>query len=177
MQAPNLDLVVDTFFQIKELRLDAYISQLRTELIPEIRKLEENEKIIWYSFLIHNHRNLDGRVPSTDDNLYIHLRLGLPDGANVEEFINELPGHFEQPKRKTLSAISGVDVSIINENDWAYAWKALGEALEWILGFIEAHAPDADVHISQVIQFLHFFTNPLMIGHRCLYLSSGFLRF
>lgn len=177
MQVPNLDLIVDTFIRIKELRLDAYIAQLRTEFIPEIRKLEKEGRIIWYAFLIHDHSQLGGRVPNTDKNLYIHIRLGLPEDADVAQFIKELPSHFEQPEKVFLSEISGVDVSILNGNDWAYAWKVHGEASEWILRLLEAHADDTGIHIPQIIQFLHFITNPLMIGNRCLYLNSGFLRF
>ncbi len=55
MQLPNLNQIVDTFFKINDPNnFNAYITQLRTDLIPEIRKLQSDEKIIWYSFLIHD---------------------------------------------------------------------------------------------------------------------------
>ena len=103
MELPNLELVVDTFFPIKDLNLDAYTLQLRTQLIPEIRRLESEGSIIWYSFLVHDHRNLGGRVPSTDQNLYVHIRLSLQEGVDVDQFISQLPSHFLKPSKISLS--------------------------------------------------------------------------
>ena len=88
MHLPKLDMIVDTFIRIEDKNIIKYISQLRTELIPEIRKLQKKKAIIWYAFLVHDYRELDGRVPPTDD-LFIHIRLGLDTGADVDKFIVE----------------------------------------------------------------------------------------
>ena len=177
MELPNLDLIVDTFIRIRNPNQDAYISQLREELLPEIRKLQKERGIIWYGFLIHDHGNLAGRVPSTDHSPYIHLRLGLPDGSDIDAFIQRLPQHFQKPQKTSLADISGIDVSIMKNQSWAYAWKMHGEASEWVMRMLEAHAEDANIHIQQIIQFMHFLTNPFMIGGRCLCLPTGFLQF
>lgn len=177
MELPNLDLIVDTFIRIRDHNFDAYMSQLRAELIPEIRELQSEGKIIWYGFLIHDHKNLGGRVPSTDQNLYIHLRLSLPEGADVDQFIRQLPAHFQEPRKSSLSAIGGIDASIMKDQDWVYAWKVHGEASEWILRMLEAHAQDATIPIQHIIQFMHYITNPLMIGHKCLFIPGGFVSF
>lgn len=177
MDLPNPDLIVDTFIRIRELDLNAYISQLRDELIPEIRTLQSEGKIIWYGFLIHDHKNLGGRVPSTDQNFYIHLRLGLPEGADVEQFILQLPPHFLQPRQDSLSPIGGIDPSILNDQNWVYAWKVHGEASEWILRMVESYGRDAIIPIQHIIQFLHYITNPFMIGHKCLFVPGGFMSF
>jgi hypothetical protein len=176
MHLPKLDMIVDTYIRIKDRNLQQYISQLRTELIPEIRKLEREEAIIWYAFLVHDYKELGGRVPPTDD-WFIHLRLGLDKGADIEKFISELPKHFEKPIKKGYSSVDGIDGNILKNKDWAYAWKVHGEASEWILRMIESHSDDAEIHIRQIIQFMHFITNPLSIGHRCLFFPSGFISF
>jgi hypothetical protein len=177
MDLPKLDLIIETFFKIDKLDFSSYISQLRNGLLPLIRKYENEKKIIWYSFLIHDSNNLKNRVLPSDKNLYVHIRFGLPDGANINQFINELPDYFQQPQHVNLSVISGIDNSIIRNNDWAYAWKIHGEASELVLRIIEGHNDDSNISIQQITQFLHFITNPLMIGGRCLFLNNGFLQF
>jgi hypothetical protein len=177
MELPNRDLIVDTFIPIRDLNLDAYISQLRSELIPEIRKLLSEGKIIWYGFLIHDQKNLGGRVPSMDQNLYIHIRLSLPENADINQFIHQLPSHFQQPIQSSLSLIGGIDPSVLNDQNWLYAWKVHGEASEWILRMVESHTHDANVPIQHIIQFMHYITNPLMIGHKCLFIPHGFMSF
>jgi len=177
MELPNRDLIVDTFIRIRDLNLDAYISQLRSELIPEIRQLQSEGKIIWYGFLIHDHTNLGGRVPSTDQNPYIHIRLSLPEGADIDQFIHQLPSHFQQPTQSSLSPIGGIEASILNDQNWLYAWKVHGEASEWILRMVESHAHQANIPIQHIIQFMHYITNPLTIGHKCLFIPHGFMSF
>lgn len=177
MQLPNLDLVVDTYFPIKDMRPEAYLSQLRAELLPEIRKLEAERKIIWFGFLIHGARQLAGRVPPTDQTPYVHIRLGLPNGAAIDAFIRQLPNHFQQPQLLPVAAITGVDVSLVRDKNWAYAWKLHGEASDWVLRLIEAHDDDATISIQQVVQFLHFITNALAFGGQCLYMPGGFKQF
>ena len=173
MELPNPGLIVDTFIRIRDLNLNVYISQLRAELIPEIRKLQSEGKIIWYGFLIHDQKNLGGRVPSTDQNFYIHLRLSLPEGADIDQFIRQLPSHFQQPIESSLSPIGGINASILNDQNWVYAWKVHGEASEWILRMVESHSQDAIIPIEHIIQFMHYITNPLTIGHECLFIPHG----
>lgn len=177
MELPNPDLVVDTFIPIKDLNFDAYISQLRSDVIPEIRKMQSENKIVWYSFLIHDHKTLSGRVPTTDKNHYIHIRLGLPEGADINQFINQLPSHFQQPIQNPLTPLHGIEPSALNDNNWIYAWKVHGEASEWVLKMVESHGHNASIPIQHMIQFMHYITNPLMIGHKCLFIPQGFMSF
>ena len=169
MEQPNLDLIVETFICIRAHNADEYMSQLREELIPEIRKLQSEGKIIWYGFLIHENKNLG---------LCIHLRLSLPEGADVDQLIRQLPAHFQETRKSSLSAIGNIDASIMKDQNWVYAWKVHGEASEWILRMLEAHAQNAAIPIQQIIQFMHYITNPLMIGHKCRFiLPDGFISF
>lgn len=172
MQLPKLDRIVDTFIKIENPTLDKYIAQLRSDLIPEIRKLESEGSIVWYAFLVHGQKHLGDRVHSADKNSYIHIRLCPSEGTDIEDFIESLPNHFEQPEKVSLSSIAGVDRSILKEQDWAYGWKLHGETSEWVLKMIETHDQNASIHIQQIIQFLHFITNPLLIGNLSFFSSS-----
>lgn len=176
MHLPKLDRIVDTYIKIKDKSLNSYISQLRNELIPEIRKLEKVGTIIWYSFLVHDHSQLNGRVPPTDD-LYIHIRLGLSNEIDIKEFIKGLPEHFENPENYLLDEMTGIDNLLLKNQDWAYAWKILGEASEWVLSTIESHSNDAEISIRHIIQFMHFISNSFFIGNRSAFFPNGFLRF
>jgi hypothetical protein len=176
MEMPIPNLVVDTFIRIRDFTFDAYISQLRSEVIPEIRRLEREGKIIWYGLLIHNQKHLSGRVPATDQNKYIHIRLGLPEGTDVNKFIHGLPSHFQKPIHTSLPAIGDIESSVLKDQNWLYAWKVHGESSEWVLKMVESHADNANIPIGQILQFMHYITNPLMMGNQCLYIPHG-LRF
>ena len=177
MQLPKLDRIVDTFVLIKSLKPDEYISQLRTDLIPVIRSLEQKGSIIWYGFLIHDQSQLGGRVPATDKNLYLHIRLCPNDDIDLAEFKKNLPAHFQKPEVIPVSKIAGVDPSILKGQDWAYGWKIHGEMSEWVLRFIDAHEDQSTPHANQIVQFLHFATNPLLLGGQSLLFPNGFLNF
>lgn len=161
MQKPDLDLIVDTFFPRQGSTFDEYIAQLRRDLIPQIRQLENAEKIIWYSFLVHGYTNLGHNV-SASGQMYVHLRMGLPAGANVEEFIQELPPHFQDPQRIPQQKMSGVEKAILKDQEWEYAWKALGETSEWVIGFIEAHEIGVSIPEQHIRQYKHFIENSLL---------------
>lgn len=175
MLIPNLNCIVDTYFRVKDPNFDPYISQLRTDLIPGIRKLQGDQLIIWYCFLMHGADQLAERVPKTDQNLYVHIRLGLKDGVDINEFKKQLPHNWEKPIKVQLAEISGLNDSRLKDKNWAYAWKLIGEASEWVVQLIENHRES--ISIRQVIQFLHFITNPLSIGNQNIFFPSGFLPF
>ncbi len=175
MDTPNLTHIVDTYVPISDLNLDSYLDQVRRDVLIPIRKLQSDGLLRWYSFLIHGPDQLGGREP-LDDKQYIHLRLEPNLGMDVDEFKAKLPGHFRKPTRDTLANIGGLNSRVLRDEDWAYAWKLNGEASEWVLSLIEAHG-DQRMTLQQITQFLHYITNPLMLGHRCLCIPAGFLVF
>jgi len=175
MNIPDLTRIVDTYIPMPGGDLNAYFDQLRREVLLSIRKLQSDEVLGWYSFLIHGPDNLAGREP-LDDRKYIHLRLQPKKGMDINEFIGKLPTHFLNPKQVSLANISGIDSSVLRDDDWAYAWKLHGEASEWVLFLLESHRDQA-IPFQQIIQFLHFITNPLGLGGRCLFFPTGFARF
>lgn len=175
MNVPNLTRIVDTYIPIRHAEFDAYLDQLRREVVPAIRELQKDGLLRWFSFLIHGSDMLDGREP-TSTALYVHLRLEPESGIDVSEFITKLPRHFCKPIHKTFAEIGGLELSVLQNEDWAYAWKIHGEASEWVVCLLESHR-DSAIPLRQLIQFLHFITNPLMLGYKCLCIPAGFLPF
>jgi hypothetical protein len=173
MNIPNLTRIVDAYIPIANSDFSAYLDQLRREVLFSIRKLQSDELLGWYSFLIHGPDNLNGREP-LDGRLYIHLRLEPKNGVDIDEFIRNLPTHFLKPMKTPLADIGGLDSSVLRNDDWAYAWKMHGEASEWVLFLLENHKDQAAIPLQHIIQFLHYITNPLMLGHKCFFIPLGY---
>ena len=157
MEAPDLTRIVDTFVPIT----GDYFEHLRQDVIPFIRDLQGQRKLRWYSFLIHGASQLADRAD--ENGAYIHLRLEPMPGLDVEDFIAQLPPHFEKPISVVLADMGGVDQTVLKDQDWTYAWKILGESSEWIVTLLEAH-DESQVPIPNIIQFMHFITNALGMG-------------
>jgi hypothetical protein len=174
MNLPNPDLVVDTFLRVRDMNFNSYINQLRSELIPAVRRLQSEGKIVWHSFLLHGQQHLGGRVPATDQDFFVHIRLSLPEGADLQNFISHLPANFEQPIESPLTPMNEFGNADFKGQDWRYAWKMLGEASEWVLTLIESYSGNTQIPINNIIQFLHYITNPLTLGHKCLFVPGGF---
>jgi len=175
MQLPDLNRIVDTYVPVSANDLPAYLNQLQRDILPHIRKLQADGHLRWFSFLRHDASQLAGREP-LDGRVFIHLRLEPATDLNPQVFIKLLPAHFLKPQHvSALSAISGLDGSILRDDNWAQAWKIFGEASEWILCLLEGHKKEPS--LQQIVQFLHFITNPLMLGHRCLCIPGGYLSF
>ena len=183
MELPDLERIVDTYVPIpRNISRDDYTNRLRADIIPEINKLNEERRIVWYCFLIHEWRHLEHkkRTPPNEPNAYqyIHLRFGLPEEIIISDFIASLADHFEQPIPRPVSEIYGaIDKRVLKDCDWAYAWLILGEASDWVLKMIEGHDENSSIPIEQVIQFLHFITNPLKIDNNCIFLPGGYIPF
>jgi hypothetical protein len=169
MDIPVLDRIVDTYIPITSLDPSAYLQQLRSQVLPEIRNLERTGAIRWYGFLIHRARHLGGREPM-DGRHFIHLRLEPASSLELDAFIRTLPSHFLNPMVTPVSSITGLDGSILAGADWAQAWKIHGECSSWILSLLEGHS--GNIPVKQIVQFLHFITNPLDLGHQCLHKPS-----
>jgi len=172
MNIPDLSRIIDTYIPI--VSYENYYNQLQQELIPPIRKLQNEDLLNWFSFLIHSSEHLSNRE-SMDNKLYIHLRLEPKNNVTIDMFITKLPKHFIKPIQVPLGAISGLDPSFLQDENWAYAWKLLGESSEWVLSLIESHKKP--IPLNQIIQFLHFITNPLLLGGKCIFFPNGFLPF
>lgn len=175
MELPDLSRIVDTYVPVSAVGLPGYLNQLQRDVLPHVRKLQADGHLRWFSFLLHDASQLEGRE-TMDGRVFIHLRIEPATGLDLQAFIKLLPAHFLKPQQVApLSAISGMDGSILRDDNWAHAWKIHGEASEWILCLLEGH--EEEPTLQQIVQFLHFITNPLMLGHRCLCIPAGFLSF
>ena len=161
---PDLDRIVDTYLPVSSHDLGTYWRQVRRDVLPQVRELQAGGLLRWFSFLIHPPEMLDGREPD-DDCLYIHLRLEPAPGVEIEDFIAKLPESFRNPVSVSLGVIAGVDEEALSEADWRQAWRIHGQASEWVLCLLEGHTEMMD--LQQVVQFLHFITNPLGMGMAC----------
>jgi len=175
MELPVLSRIVDTYVPVVsgDGDLAGYFNQLRRDVLPHIRKLQADRRLRWFSFLLHDANGLSGHQPP-DGMLFIHLRLE-PAADDIQAFIKLLPEHFKDPQHVNLPGITEFANSAFREGNSAQAWRIHGEASDWILSLLEGF--EEGPKLQEVIQFLHYFTNPLMLGHRCLCIPAGFISF
>ena len=173
---PNLEPIVDTYVPIVSSDPDEYYQQLRADVIPYIRALKKEGVIRWYAFLPHGADQIGPRVPADSGESYIHLFLEPGIGLEFEAFAPQLPEHFSNPESRPLGSFAGIDGEAIQDNDWAYGWKGIGEASEFVLRLIENHG-DNPIPQSNILQFLHFITNPLHLGTKFMFLPEDPIRF
>lgn len=167
MNAPHLDRVVQAHIP---LRMEETIFILRRDVLPHIRDLQNQHQLRWFSFLLHSMADITGRADAPG--LGIHLRLEPSEHLDPDRFLSDLPTVFQQPHRVApLGQIAGVDLGQVKDADWAHAWRMVGEASEWVLGLLESH--EDSLTLQQAVRFLHYITNPLTIGNRCVWIQSG----
>ena len=174
MESPHLTRIVDTYVPVRSLEFGAYLDQLRTDILPHVRSLQEAGAIPWFSLLIHGPQHLDGREPM-DGGIYLHLRFEPSADQEVADFVRSLPPHFVNPVPVTLGPIADLDGSQFRAQDPSEGWRILGECSELVLTIVEGY--DSGPDLQQVIQYLHYVTNPLLLGQRCLCIPAGFMSF
>lgn len=180
MELPNLNKIIDTYILIKKEQplslnegLKKYINQLRTDLIPHIRQLQNDKLISWFCFLIHGASQLNGREKGSKES-FIHIKLEPNKHVSIDELIPLLPPHFKNPIQLTLSDIDPLKIEFIKDKNWANAWKMHGDTSELVLSLIENHD---ELPIHHIIQFLHFITNPLYVGQKSLFVPGEIYQF
>ena len=165
METPDLAWVVETSVPIRSLEFGAYLSQLRTDVLPHIRQLQADGRLRWFSFLIHPASQLEGR-DAADSAPIIHLRLEPATSLDLSEFIDSLPPHFEAPTVRALSEIDGVDPSCCAMAIGHTLGTWLASRSKWVLSLVEDH--QATPSLQQVVQFLHYITNAAALGGSCM---------
>lgn len=166
MEKPDLTRIVQAGVRVTGSNLQSYLDQIRRDVTPHIRKLETDGSIRWFCFLFHNCSTVGlAHGPC------IHLRMEPRLGTTIDEFKKLLPSHFENPQLKPELAISDIDVSQIVAQDWASAWKIVGEGSDWLLRMLDGHQTGPTD--GQIIQFIHFLTNALSLGNRSYYSPNG----
>lgn len=166
MKAPDLSRIVETDVRISSLQLEDFLTQLRSDILKPIRDLQSAGQIEWFSFLVHPARLVGGRA-ADDETPVFHLRLEPSSDLSVDQLIASLPDHFGDPHPVQLAEISGLNGALLNRSNWAEAWRVIGESAEWVLSLVESHGEQLPP--GQIIQFLHFITNALCLGHTCIF--------
>ncbi|MDO8963433.1 MAG: hypothetical protein Q7W30_02960 [Coriobacteriia bacterium] len=170
MDVPDLSRIVETYVAVASLEPLAYYDQLRRDVAPYLRDLRASGSVRWFSFLLHTRQQLS--PPQDGDGYIVHVRLEPASHLDAAALIAMLPAHFEAPHPvPPLSAISGLDGDALRDEDWAQAWWVFGEGSHWLLSLLDAYAvgpPPADV-----LQYLHFMTNPLLLGMQSVHVPSG----
>lgn len=176
MSYPDLSRIVEAYFAFS----GDMLSDLRSVVLPTIRRLQQDHALRWYCFLLHPMSQLSD-AERTDQTPIIHLRLEIPAGCSQETFLRQLPPEIVAPHPVELPAdISGVDTTLLR-CPGATGWKLIGDCSEWVLCFVEAHSEGLSFRDArawnQAAQYLHFITNALGIGQHSILSPFVFLRF
>jgi len=158
MQKPDLNKMWRTWVKAglrSELTHKTLQDTIRHKM-HNISQLQETGEITWYYFLFHN-------KPDDMANGYFDI-LFTTDRGNPSEFLPEYCLHTEKSPPK--SEISGIDETILEENDIAEAWRIIGEQSEFIIHLVRAHTENSEIHLQQIAQFMHYFMNALGLGSK-----------
>jgi len=170
MERPDLDRMWETFIKIglpSEISIARVIHAIRFKIYPTISDLRKKKVINWYSFLIHNRKS---GVPTTEDdnNLYFHIRLALKKDVKPNDFRESLPNYYvmTRPIKRRLESISGIDKSIIRNEEIEEAWRIIGEQSEWVMNMLNIYKEEIEMSIypKQISQFLHYYFNMMALS-------------
>lgn len=160
MEKPDLNKMWRTWVKIgpkSELTLKKFQDTIRHQMY-RISELQKVGKIAWYYFLFHN-------KPDDPSNAYFDTVFTV-DRGDPNEFLPEYC--VDTRKIHSMKEISGIDASILKDGDIAEAWRIIGEQSEFIIDLVRAHTENSEINRRQIIQFMHFFMNPLWLGHRSI---------
>ena len=136
-------------------------NMIRTQVTDVVSVLENKKMIDWYYFLIH---------PKEGDGLnsYFDLVFSLGEGVESRDFLNLLPSYCIDPKHLDRSwgeSISGIEKTLLKNDEIEEAWRIIGKQSEWIIDMIGIHKV-VEIPIQQFVQFMHFYTNAMGLGHK-----------
>jgi len=169
MKKPDLDQMWETFIKIPvegdTIHLDDVYNTIRTKISPLIVSLRGDGILNWYCFLMHNRHS---GVPTSedDDNPYFHIRLEFTRDVDPS---NVLPNYCVMTRkihRKKVESITGINKSLLKNEEIEEAWRMIGEQSEWLLELFNIHKEGADIPPKQIGQFLHFYANMTCIAVR-----------
>lgn len=162
MKIPNLNNVWETYIKITS-NTD-HIQLIRDKVSPLIAQLKDDGVIGWFCFLKHKSR-IEG-----DTNRYIHLRFEIVNGVDEKNVVrNLLPDYCEKEMTNNFmdvqdpDEISGIDKSLLIDEQIEYGWRIIGEGSEWILNMLSIHKEEEKITTEQIGQFFHFFHNSNMV--------------
>jgi len=159
MKKPELENVWQTRIKIGAIKsignegLSIIAPEMIREKVSIFSKLLDEHKIDRYCFLIHT-------FPEDKENYYFHIKFSKINGNDLT-----LPEYCSKPKKEKLGpTITGVDESLITNQDIRKVWKLIGEQSELIIRFVQTHKDKFPN--QQFVQFMHFNLNMMGLGHR-----------
>ena len=173
MQQPDLNKMWETFVRIgipdyasPKPFLDFFnlIQIIRSKIYPMISRLQNDGVINWYCFLVHDRKS---GVPTTEDdyNCYFHIRVSLRN--DVEPSFPNYCVMTRKIKREWVESISGIDKSLLKNEEIEEAWRIIGEQSEWLLGLLNIYKDELDIPPQQIKQFFHYFFNITHVSITC----------
>jgi hypothetical protein len=99
---------------------------------------------------------------ANDEDVYLHVRLGLQIGSTPDMLLASLPEHCMMTRRIEVGWVTnilGIDKTLLKNEDIGEAWRVIGEQSEWLLKMLNSHKEEANIYPSQTAQFLHYFSN------------------
>jgi hypothetical protein len=139
------------------------ITGIRSKVRPLVSRLRDEGFTGWYHFLIHSRQS---GVPTSDHdpNLYFRIRFDF-EGTDPTK---NLPDYCVMT-RKTgrIENITGIDKSLLKNEQIEEAWRIIGEQSEWVLNMLNIHKENVDVPLNQAMQFLHYYFNMLQLAVLC----------
>jgi len=165
MQKPDLNQMWETFIKIptddNRVGFSLLYNNIRSKIYPMISRLEDNDMINWYCFLIHDRNS---GVPTSEDDKkpYFHIRFTLKKDVDPSKFQDSLPNYCvmtSKRKRRPIESIAGIDKSLLKNEEIEEAWRIIGEQSEWFLEMLNIHKEGVDIPPQQIAQFLHFYAN------------------
>jgi hypothetical protein len=163
IQKPDLNRMWETFIKIgtsDAASFERLVHVIRFMIRPMISDLMQKRVINWYCFLIHDRHS---GVPTSEDdnNAYFHIRFALEADVEPERVLDSLPDHCVMTRRvePRLETISGIDKSLLKNEEIEEAWRIIGEQSQWLLNMLSIHKEEVEVQPQQIAQFLHFYAN------------------
>lgn len=145
-------------FSWEDVPLGRHIAIIREKIFPLISRLENEEIINWYCFLIH-----DGKhgVPTNenDKNPYFHIRFALIKDIDPKNFLPDYCVLTRKIEVGWVEEITGIDKPLLKNEEIEEAWRIIGEQSEWLSRTLDIFKSDVDIPLRDIGQFLHFYAN------------------
>jgi hypothetical protein len=177
MEKPKLERMWETYVKLgmpQTVTNQLLFSTIRSKLYPMLHTLKIEHTIKWYCFLLHPSRT------KGDQNFYFHIRLEPKDEINnTEQVLNILPDYCEKEMTvlckdvENITSISGIDKSLLKNEEIEEAWRILGEQSEWLMNMVNIYKEEVIVPVSNITQFMHFFLNMLGLGGKSVLYAGG----
>lgn len=162
MEKPDLHRVWETYIRVQQ--GEHHIEVLRSKVSPLIFDLQSGGIIGWYCLTVPRR---PANTPPHEYRIRLEILVNVKDKEEVNSLLTE---YCEKGRTRAFlkvdppDQISGIDNTLLLEEDITEAWKVIGEGSEWILRMLEVHKEDAVIYPQQIAQYLHFFSNVTGFG-------------